>query len=67
MFIYLFLRERERERESTSGGETEREREGGTEPEAGSRFRAISTEPNAGLEPVKREIVTSADVRHSTD
>ena len=34
------------------------EREGDTEPEAGSRLRAISPEPDAGLELPDREIVT---------
>ena len=34
------------------------EREGDTEPEAGSRLRAVSTEPDAGLEPTNREMVT---------
>ena len=34
------------------------EREGDTESEAGSRLRAISPEPDAGLEPTDREIVT---------
>ena len=34
------------------------EREGDTEPEAGSRLRAISPEPDAGLEPRDHEIVT---------
>ena len=38
------------------GGEAERE--GDTEPEAGSRLRAVSTEPDAGLEPTNSEIVT---------
>ena len=46
----------ERERESTSGGGTERE--GATESEAGSRPRAVSTEPHAGLELTDREIMT---------
>ena len=41
-----------------SGGGAERERERETEPEAGSRLRAVSTEPGAGLEPTNREIVT---------
>ena len=45
-----------RERESTSGGGTERE--GDTESEAGSRLRAVSTEPDVGLELTDREIVT---------
>ena len=47
------MRERERERQSTSGGGAERE--GDTESEAGSRFRAVSTEPDAGLEPTNHE------------
>ena len=34
------------------------EREGDTESEAGSRLRAVSTEPNAGLELTDREIMT---------
>ena len=46
VFIY-FLREREAECEQGRG----RERERDPECEAGSRLRAVSTEPNAGLEP----------------
>ena len=34
------------------------EREGDTESEAGSRLRAVSTEPNAGLELTSREFMT---------
>ena len=34
------------------------EREGDTESEAGSRLRAVSTEPDAGLELVNCKIVT---------
>ena len=34
------------------------EREGDAESEAGSRLRAISPEPDAGLELTDREIVT---------
>ena len=34
------------------------EREGGTESETGSRLRAISPEPDVGLELTDREIVT---------
>ena len=45
MFIY-FLREKETEREQGRG----REREGDTESEAGSRLRAVRTEPATGLE-----------------
>ena len=36
----------------------EEQREGDTESEAGSRLRAVSTGPDAGLELTKREIVT---------
>ena len=43
------------------------EREGDTESEAGSRLPAVSTEPDAGLEPTNREIMTSAEVRGLTD
>ena len=49
---YLFLRERQ----SVSGGRAERE--GDTESKAGSRPRAVSIEPDAGLEPTSREIMT---------
>ena len=38
--------------------EKEREREGDPESEAGSRLRAVGTEPEVGLEPTNREIVT---------
>ena len=48
----------------SSGGA---EREGDTESEAGSRLRAVSTEPDSGLEPTDREIVTRAEVGRSTD
>ena len=34
------------------------EREGDTESKAGSRLRAVSTEPNAGPEPTDCEIMT---------
>ena len=53
--VYLVLRERERER-ACGGGVLERE--GDTESEAGSRLRAVSTEPDAGLEPTNCEIMT---------
>ena len=39
-----------------NGGEAERE--GDTESEAGSRLRAVSTEPDAGLELTDRELRT---------
>ena len=43
------------------------EREGDTESEAGSRLRAVSTEPDAGLELTECEIMTRAEVGHPTD
>ena len=49
-----------------SGGGTE-ERERDTESEAGSRLPAGSIEPNAGLELMDHEIMTWAEVRHSTE
>ena len=55
--FYLSLRQRQ----SMSRGGAERE--GDTESEAGSRLRAVSTEPNSGLELTKRKIMTLADVR----
>ena len=48
----LYLRERERENEQERGREME------TEFEAGSRLRDVSTEPDAGLEPMSSEIMT---------
>ena len=62
-YVYLFWRETETEREQGRG----REREGGTEPEAGPRLRAVSTEPDAGLELADRETVTRAEVGSPTD
>ena len=44
-FLHVFIFERQ----STSGGGAERE--GDTESEAGSRLRAVSTEPDAGPSP----------------
>ena len=50
MFIF------ERQRKSASRGAAERE--GDTESEAGSRLSAVSTEPDTGLKPTNREIMT---------
>ena len=52
--IFIFEGERETEHERGRG----REREEDTESEAGSRLRAVSTEPDAGLEPTSCEITT---------
>ena len=43
---------------SRGGAETE----GDTESEAGSKLRAVSTEPNMGLELVNHRIMTGAEV-----
>ena len=61
--MYLVLREKGRQNTSR-GGE---ERRGDTESEAGSRFQAVSTEPDAGLELMNCEIMTWAKVRCLTD
>ena len=61
MCIYFW----ERQRQNASG--LGAEREGDTEAEAGSKLRAISTEPDAGLELKNREIMTWAEVGRSTD
>ena len=58
--MYLLLRERQ----STSRGGAERE--GDTESEAGSRLRAVSTEPDVGLEPTDCEITTWAETKSQT-
>ena len=58
-FIFFFnisLLLRDRKRQSMSMGRAERE--GDTESKAGSRPRAVSTEPDAGLELTNREIMT---------
>ena len=61
--MYLFLRDRERQSMSRGGGERDRERES----EAGSRLRAVSTEPNTGLELTNCETTTRAEVGRSAD
>ena len=61
MFIYFW----DRERQSMNGGGSQRE--GDTESEAGSKLWAVSTEPDVGLEPTDREIMTWAEVGHLTD
>ena len=56
VFLSLFIFERERERQSMSRGGADRE--GDTESKAGSRLRAVSAEPDVGLELTDREIMT---------
>ena len=62
--MFIFERESACVHVRMSGGGAERE--GDTESEAGSRLWAISTE-HTGLELTNREIVTWAEVGHSTD
>ena len=50
--VYLFLRARECKQGRG------RERQGDAESEAGSRLRAVSTEPEAALEPRNHELMT---------
>ena len=64
MFKEFLMFSFERRQDVSGGGAG---REGGTESEAGSRLRAVSTEPDAGLEPTDCEIVTRAEVGRSTD
>ena len=59
MFIHFW------KTESTSRGGVERE--GETESEARSRLWAVNTEPDAELKLTDREIMTWAEVGHSTD
>ena len=54
LHFYVFLRDKEWAEEG--------QREGDTESEAGSRLWAVSTEPEAGLEPINCEIMTWAEV-----
>ena len=51
--VYLLLRERDRAQVGEGA-----EREGDTESEAGSRLRAISTDPDARLKLTNCEIMT---------
>ena len=48
-----------------SGGGTEREVD--TESKAGARLRAVSTEPDAGLELTNSEVMPRAEVGCSTN
>ena len=54
-FFNIYLLPRDRETQSTSRGGAERWRD--TESEAGSRLRAVSTEPDVGLELTNHEII----------
>ena len=53
-YLFIYLLTYERQSSSRGGAETE----GDTESQAGSRLRAVSTEPDVGLEPTNCEIMT---------
>ena len=57
MSIYFWERETETERVGVGA-----EREEDTESKVGSRLRAVSTEPNAGLKLMNRKIITWAKI-----
>ena len=65
LFFYIYLFLIGRERQNTSGGGAERE--GDTKSEAGSRLRAVSTEPDAGLKLTNCKIMTGAEVGYLTE
>ena len=62
MLIYSWERQKDRAR---VGGEAEKE--GDTESEAGSRVRAVSTDPDAGFQPTKHKIMTWAKAGRPTN
>ena len=64
MFIYFWEKESETETEHEL---VRGERKGDTESAAGPRLWVVSTEPDVGLEPMDRKIMTWADVGHLTD
>ena len=55
--FYLFLRERETDRQTDSMSWSERETRNPKQA-PGSRLRAVSTEPDVGLQLTNREIMT---------
>ena len=61
--MFTYFQEREWDRVWAGQGQ----REGDTESEAGSRLRAVGTEPNGGLELTDHEIMTWAEVGRPTD
>ena len=64
-FFPTFIHFWETERDSVSRGGAERK--GDTESKAGSRLWAVSTEPDSGLEPMNREMMTWAEVGSLTN
>ena len=61
-FKCLFIFERATEQKQGRGRKTGRHK-----IQAGSRLRAVSTEPDLGLEPMNCEIMTWAEVRRLSD
>ena len=61
MLLICIYSERERERERTSRGGAERGRQ-----RILSRLCAVSTEPDVGLEPTNREMMTQAEIKSQT-
>ena len=61
----MFIFGRERQTEHAWAEEEQRER-GDTETATGSRFWAVSTEPDAELKLLNCKIMTRAEVRHLT-
>ena len=60
--MFIYFGEREWDRVWVGEGQ----REGATESEAGSRFWAVSTEPDVGLELMDYEIMTWVEVGRPT-
>ena len=60
--MFIFKRERETEHEQGRGKERGRHR-----IQSSSRLWVVSIEPDMGFEPTNREIMTWAEVGHSTD
>ena len=58
MFIFERERERDRDRDRDRVQAGEGQRKGVTESKAGSRLRAVSTEPDVGLKLTNCEIMT---------
>ena len=61
--MFIFERDRETEHKQRRGRKQGRD----TESKAGSRFRAVSTEPDTELELTSCEIMTWAEVVHLAD
>ena len=63
IFFNIYFWESESEWVWVGEGQTE----GDTESKASSRLWTVSTEPDMGLQPMNYEIMTWAEIGHSTD